>query len=212
MIYKSIVGSRSYGLDVAGSDVDIAVVSDKHWVTGKPNSHIILWTPDAFAVLQKGPCRRWVDCTMLFPHEFCIVNALSEWIIDNREEMVKALLPELYGVYTEACADFDRHVRGDNKRVMYAIHFRNMLANYADGMTFAEALKPQGADRVFLIAVRNGMAPKGLVVEATAKARERAKAAAGFYAEPKANAAILDEFKHMVYRELGLIDKGRRKP
>ena len=205
MIYKSIVGSRSYGLSVTSSDVDIAIVSDKQLnktAFRKNGYDMYLWTPDQFAVLQQGSCHRWVDCSMLFPHEFCIENDLSKWVEENREEMIKALLPEVYGVYTSASADFARNSQGKNKRIMYAIHFRNMLANYAEGMTFAEALKPQGTDRAFLLSVRNGIAPAELVIEASKKARERAKAVAGFYAEPRAGASVLDEFRYMVYREV----------
>lgn len=210
MIYKSIVGSRSYGLDLSSSDTDIAVVFTKRqreMYSRKHGCDAFLWTPDELAVLQKGSRRRWVDCTMLFPHEFCIENGLSNWIVEHREEMVKSMLPDIYGVYMSACKDFIRNPDHNNKWVMYAIHFRNMLANYAEGMTFAEALKPQGAYRTFLLSVRNGIAPKELVIEANAKARERAKEVAGFYAEPKADLAILNEFKHMVYKEVEELKK-----
>lgn len=205
MIYKAIVGSRSYGLNVDGSDVDLAIVSDKQLDNAtfrKDGYDLYLCTPDDLAVLRQGSCHTWWDWTRLFPHEFCIKNDLSSWIEENREEMVKALLPEIYEAYTTACADFIRHANGKNKRIMYAIHFRNMLANYAEGMTFAEALKPPGAYRGFLLSVRKGNAPAELVLEENAKARERAKAVAGFYAEPKASVSILEEFKHMVQKEV----------
>lgn len=205
MIYKAIVGSRSYGLDIASSDTDIAVVLTKQprqMYFRKYGCCALLWTPDELAALRKGSYQRWVDYTMLFPHEFCVENDLSKWIAEHREEMVKAMLPGIYETYMSACKDFVRNPNGLNKYPMYAIHFRNMLANYAEGMTFAEALKPQGADRIFLLSVRNGIAQKELVIEANAKARERAKAVAGFYAEPKASVSILEEFKHMVQKEV----------
>lgn len=88
---------------------------------------------------------------------------------------------------------------------MYAIHFRNLLYNYANGMTFAEAHKAQGETRDFLLAVRKGEVPIKLVLEENAKARERAKSVAGFYQEPKADPSILDEFKYMVNREVELL-------
>lgn len=199
MIYKSIVGSRAYGLNTEDSDTDIAVVSGKQWITHKPKCHIFSWTPEDFAGLMQDSCHNWVVCSMLFPNRFCVENDLSKWISENREDMIKAMLPEIYQAYTAACGKFIREPY--NKRIMYAIHFRDMLANYAEGMTFAEAIKPQGEDRDFLLSVRNGTASVGQVREANRKARERAKSAAGFYAEPRSSASVLREFRNMVYRE-----------
>ncbi len=209
MIYKTIVGSRSYGLSVGHSDVDIGMVSDKRPQIGS-GCDVYLWKPEDFVTQLTGSKLEWYGCQWLFPHEFLIVNDLLAWIVESRETMIKALLPEIYQSYNSASVNFvlNSHGRhGKNKRIMYAIHFRNMLANYAEGMTFAEALKPQGADRTFLLSVRNGIAPRELVLEENAKARERAKAVAGFYAEPRADTAILDEFKRMVYREVENLKK-----
>lgn len=208
MIYKAVVGSQTYGLSRAYSDLDVAVVSDKKFDRGafrRNGEDLYLWTPNEFAMLQQGDSHSWVVYQMLFPYKFCIENDLTKWLVENREEMIKSLLPSTYKAYMSICEYLARNSRGKNKHIAYAIHFRNMLANYAEGMTFAEAIKSQGADRTFLLSVRNGIAPKELVIEENANARERAKAVAGFYAEPKASTDILDEFKHMVYREVDLL-------
>lgn len=201
MIYKSIVGSRSYGLSVEHSDVDMAMVSDKRQPL-RPEFDVYLCVPSVFVERMTSSKSMWFDYQWLFPHEFCIENGLSRWISENCEDMVKAMLPDVYHAYATASAAFARNSQGKNKRIMYAIHFRNMLANYADGMTFAEALKPTGTERAFLLSVRNGIAPKDAVLEANRKARERANAVAGFYDKPRADSYVLDEFRHMVYREV----------
>lgn len=209
MIYKAIVGSQMYGLSAENSDIDLAIVSEKHFdkeTFWKDGYDMRLWTPDELAVLRKGEHHKWFDFTRLFPYEFCIKNDLSNWIEENREEVVKAILPELYETYITDCVKLCQRADVLNKRTMLAIHFRNMLANYAEGMTFAEALKPQGVYRDFLLSIRNGKAPIARVQAANTNARERAKAVAGFYAEPKADLAILDEFKYMIYREVELLN------
>ena len=204
MIYKSVVGSQTYGLSRDYSDLDVAVVSDRKFsreAFRRNGEDLYLWTPNEFAMLQQGDSHSWVVYQMLFPHEFIIENDLSNWLTDHREELVKSLLPSTYKTYMAICDYMAQNSRGKNKHIAYAIHFRNMLANYAEGMPFAEAIKATGDCRTFLLSVRNGIAPKELVIEENANARERAKAVAGFYAEPKADLAILDEFKHMVYKE-----------
>lgn len=225
MIYRCVMGSESYGLTVAGSDKDIGIVSNKTYELAswrRKKVDVRVQPPQMFAELRCGGQpdielslrnggyigHPWT-CQWFFPHKFCMDNDLTKWVAENREDMMKAILPSIYEKYSNFADGVrlvpNRYYRGEQKFIAYAIHFRNLLANYAEGMTFAEAHKAQGETRDFLLSVRKGEVPIKLVLEENAKARERAKAVAGFYAEPKADKSILDEFKYMVNREVELL-------
>jgi len=223
VIYKAIIGSPSYGLNIGSSDVDAVIVSDS-WRTmfvWESGHDMFCFSPNEFVRRSQIALGNRCDYLQyIFPHEFCMNNDLSNWIQTNREDMIKAQLPDVYKLFAATSAKYVRHIydpyfpdakrrKEGRKKVMYAIHFRNILFNYAEGTTFAEAHKAQGETREFLLAVRKGEVPIKLVLEENAKARERAKSVAGFYAEPKPDKSILDEFKYMVNREVELLDKER---
>lgn len=220
MIYRSIIGSRSYGLALTTSDIDVAVVSDKAYEVPPRMErwhHLLSLSPEVFVMRWSDLLKaHWGSCQWLFPHEFHLDNDLTKWIIENREDVIRVNLPGIYAMHMRAACKMERNVsqlyylsRLTRKSIAYAIHFHNMLYNYAEGMTFAEAHTTNGETQNFLFAVRKGEAPLKLVLEENAKARERAKAVANFYTEPRADVRVLDEFKHMVYREATLLkDRG----
>lgn len=220
MIYEVIVGSRASRLDIDGSDVDVGMV----FGTESPSKqykdsecHMIPLSIDEFMDYRYIRTRTPpYQLNWFFPHDFCIESDLSRWIGENREDIIRAQLPTVYSMYATASATFanslaKHYLNGADwrkKRVAYAIHYRNILYHYANGMTFAEAHKAQGETRDFLLAVRKGEVPVKLVLEENAKARERAKSVAGYYQEPRADLSVLDEFKYMVQREVKLLERG----
>lgn len=229
MIYKGIVGSRSYGLSNGSSDVDTLIIADAEMcsvVDPQTRCHKIVHTPKTFMLLRTGECGKFSrtadhkdyfgypnNVQAFFPQKFCVENRLTEWIKENREDMVKARLADVYERHTLvsewymwfASTKFCTDEQKARKPLMRAIHQYNTLVNYANGMTFADAFVAQGETREFLLSVRNGKAPLELVLEEHAKARAKAKSVAGYYQEPRADLSVLDEFKYMVNREVELL-------
>lgn len=201
IIYKSIVGSRTYGFEVEESDVDLAVIASSFdYQEEGYDTHS--WTPEHFISRFSCPVINWVTHQWLFPADFLLENDLSKWIKENREDFVKAILPEFYNSHLLAIDGFFQKGGPHSKYVARAIHFRNMFVNYAEGMTFEEALKPQGANRDFLLDIRKGKVPVSQILNANATAKTRLLSVEGFYKEPRADKSILEDFKQMVYKEM----------
>lgn len=204
IIYKGIVGSRTYGLDVEESDVDLGVIASSFdYKEEGYDTHSL--TPEYFISRFSRPVINWVTHQWLFPAEFLLENDLSKWIQENREDFVKAILPEYYNSHLLAIDRFFQRGGPHSKYVARAIHFRNMFVNYAEGMTFEEALKPQGANRDFLLDIRKGKVPVSQILNANATAKARLLSVEDFYKEPRADKSILKEFEYMVYREAELL-------
>lgn len=141
IIYKGIVGSRTYGLEVENSDIDLAVVTPS--LDYKEEGYDVhTRSPEWFISRYNKTIMNWVGHHWLFPAEFLLENDLSKWIKENREDFFKAILPEFYNSHLLAINRFLQRGGPHSKYVARAIHFRNMFVNYAEGMTFEEALKP----------------------------------------------------------------------
>jgi hypothetical protein len=189
---------------VEESDVDLGVIASSFdYQEEGYDTHS--WTPEYFISRFSCPVINWVTHQWLFPAEFLLENDLSKWIQENREEFVKAILPEFYNSHLLAINRFLQRGGSHNKYVARAIHFRNMFANYAEGMTFEEALKPQGANRDFLLDIRKGKVPVSQILNANATAKARLLSVEDFYKEPRADKSILKELEYMVYREVELL-------
>ena len=206
IIYKSIVGSRTYGLEIENSDIDLAVVTPS--LDYKEEGYDVhTRSPERFISRYNKTIINWVAHQWLFPAEFLLENDLSKWIKENREDFIKAILPEFYNSHLLAIDRFFQRGGPHSKYVARAIHFRNVFVNYAEGMTFEEALKPQGANRDFLLDIRKGKVPISQILNVNATAKARLLSVEDFYKEPRADKAILTEFENMVYREVDLLNK-----
>ena len=80
-------------------------------------------------------------------------NALSEYILENREAMVQAVRPAVYRVMTEHAAALCTHCSWlyplFPKRLAYALLHYQILANHAGGMEFAQTMRPEGEELDF---------------------------------------------------------------
>lgn len=208
MIYKAIIGSRTYGLETEESDVDLAIVSsvvqDKQLYLSQ-GFDMYHYTPEEFVSRIVNSSILWVDYQWLFPHEFCLKNNLIEWIKENREEMIKAVLPTLY--QSHFCIYGSNSYKNSiyHKRVIRAIHFHNMLVEYAEGAKFEDAIKAKGDTKNFLLAAREGKAPVKRLLEVEKNTKARAEAVVDFYKSPRADLSILEDFKQVVYKEVDAI-------
>lgn len=208
MIYEVLGGSRAYDLSIESSDYDLLRVSDTnlglgHWENGY---NLIQIAYNDFIEYGSFDHTFAYALQWFFPHEFRSDNDLTAWIKANREEMVRANLPKVYSIFMNYADGFSvdpelLYPKFSN-RLTYSIHFRNLLYNYANGMTFAEAHVAQGDMKDFLLSVRRGELELPVILEQNAIALEKAKSVETFYTSGVVTTSIFDEFKSMVDAEI----------
>ena len=180
MIYKSVVGSRSYDLAIPTSDVDISKV-----VLSDSSNSILISSLSEFISDMFGPNPRWFFTQFLFPESFIQKDDLSELYqtIKRRADRLSMFPDASYKV--------------DPKRLAYGTFFYSMLANYADGMPFEKAHRPEGYLHDLLIRMRLGQIPVNEAINVNFLERKRAEQSIGFYKEsgPK---NILEDFRNLV--------------
>lgn len=206
MIYESVGGSRAYCLETDTSDYDVFRVKNQETKKYSENgTHIIQLSYDEFVrqavEAPVNPC----NPQLLFPHEFLLVNDLSNWIVANREDVVKAMRKDIYAGFLDRAEGLafgaDLYYPSFPKRLVYSTHFAKVLYHYAQGMTFAEAHVCQDDVKELLLAARRKEADKKLLLAVNSEALEQARSVAGFYTGTD-NTAILDEFRAVVRAEI----------
>lgn len=208
MIYEVLGGSRAYDLEIETSDYDLLRVSDTNLGLGYHENgyNVIQVTYDEFKKFGTFEHDNSYIFQWLFPHEFRSDNDLTTWIKANREEMIKANLPKVYSIFMEFANGFSQDPEllypRFSGRLVNSIHFRNLLYNYANGMTFAEAYVASNDTKDFLLSVRRGEPELSLVLEENALALERAKSVETFYTSGIVTTPIFDEFKSVVQAEI----------
>ena len=215
MIFQSVVGSRALCLEDDGSDFDCCAVTieghEPKILLPVDNYHIFSKSPSQFGgFLKYNSNKHHGCCQWIFPYQFCLDNDLTRWIKENREEMILATLPEVYEVYTQSARELElgRRLLYPEKMLKlaaYSLHFRDMLINYANGMTFDEARQAKGERQQFLLSLRRGDMPLKVYFDENDRLREEVKKVADFYKDPKANPSILQEFRYMIKREVELL-------
>lgn len=185
MYFEAIGGSRSYGLEIETSDTDLLCLDNTPIVEDGYN--VIRISPEEFRARLMGERDNAYYVQWLFPHEVKSDNQLSSWLLEHREQVVKAQLPYIYRVFTGHVARLMHHadwIYGVYpKRLAYCTLFNSIIANYADGMTFAEAHKPVGELHDYLVSVRRGEIELADALARCELERTRAELAAGFYAD-----------------------------
>lgn len=214
-MYKAIVGSRSHGIEIPESDLDISIVKVSNTLyktTIHDNINNLISSESKFISDMFSPYPNWYFSQYLFPKEFIDNNALTDYIKSNREAIMFERRDVLYNVLirnASASATFFNQLYDKRpKRAAYSILFYSILANYADGMPFAQAHKPDGELHDFLVNIRLGQIP---VEEALARKeleRLRVEKAKNFYLENQSK-KILNEFEQVILQE---IDTKRGEP
>ena len=208
MIYEALGGSRAYDLEIKTSDYDLLRAAATNMGLGYHENgyNVLQRTYDEFKKYGSFECDNWYISQWLFPREFRSDNDLTAWIKTNREDMIKANLPKVYSALMNYADGFSVDPEllypTHSKRLMYSIHFRNLLYNYANGMTFAEAHVAQGDMKDFLLSVRRGELELPVILEQNAIALEKAKSVEAFYTSRIVTTSIFDEFKSMVDAEI----------
>ena len=203
IIYKSILGSRSYDFAAPDSDVDVGVInltSMGKRVIREKGLDVLPSSYSEFISDMLGPTPRWFFTQFLFPESF-EEGDIAKYIIENREDIIGARLPMLYETIKrrgDGLSNFgDRLYKVCPKRLAYSTLFYSILANYAEGMPFALAHRPEGELHDFLIGMRLGQVPLEDAVARNALERTRAEKAAGFYRQA-VHPEVLREFEQVI--------------
>lgn len=194
--YEVIAGSRSYGLDLPESDMDRCRVANDWEITMEGRENIIQVTRHEF--LNRIFCRhdnayylQW-----LYPAQVCSDNEVSRYLMDRRETITAAQKGAVYRVLTahagrlEKYSDllYDRYP----KRAAYAALLYSVAANYAQGVPFSRAHRPDEELRTFLLGIRRGEVPQGEAMARISAERARALAAKTFYSAQPDDALLRD--------------------
>ena len=209
MIYhECIAGSRAYGLEIEGSDIDVCRIADSWNTAGHDGEkHIIQVPREEFvdrAVLQRETplyIQWW------FPFEINTPGALSEYMIENRESVVRASKKRVWELHIRTARGLSEHPEHYYprfpKRLAYSTHYYDMLAKYAAGEPFVNAIRASGDMREALIAMRKNELPLEEVVAINTDARARADACADWYAS-EADTGVLNGIQKDLKELLGL--------
>ena len=205
--YEVIAGSRSYGLEIEQSDVDLCRVSDTWNMGATEGEYNILQIPkDEFVHRVIGDHSSVYYLQWLFPYKVSSNNALTTYLQENREKIVHALLPYIYRVFWTTANGLKMYADWlyelYPKRLAYSAHFYSLLANYADGMSFAQAHVAQDELRNELLAMRKKEIVLSDAITICEEQKKRAEAASDFYQAEK-DEIYLNEVASQMRRLMG---------
>lgn len=208
MLYKGIVGSCSHGIEIPKSDTDICFVDtsfSSRRSTFENGENVFEWPASGLIQVMLMNEPPWFLYQILFPEKFLEETALSKYIEQSRDQIIKARLPVVYSTLLERAEGLkyfsDILYERFPKRMTYSTLCYSILANYAEGMPFAQAHRPEGELHDFLVGTRIGQVPLEDAVARNELERLRAEKAAGFYKEA-VRPEILREFEHVILEEI----------
>ena len=186
MYYKCILGSRSYNLDLPTSDYDILVCGDFNDNTEIPHSHEIRKMPDKFIrdILLLNIDAYYMQT--YFPSEVLVQTELVDYILKNREDIIKANLDKVYATYMKKANSLSDKLDTKGmrfpKRAIYSCLFYDTLYRYAtQNISFAEAFKPEESFRQWLLAIRRKEISKEEIIMKNEELRKKAESVSAFY-------------------------------
>ena len=184
-IYASIGGSRAHGIEIEESDVDLYRVGSPELHTMQDGYNLIQILLDDFVrrLFVQRKCGH--DLQLLYPLEMKVDNDLTRCILQSRDSVIEAIRPTVYDALMDhaarLCVEPEWLYPIFPKRLTYALLFYSILSNYADGMPFAQAMRPDGILHDRLIAIRKHKPELDEVMEWISAARTGADEAKGFY-------------------------------
>ncbi len=182
------IGSQAHGISLPVSDSDIFILDpsvdyyEKHYQNGVDTHR------GSLAYLKKlfGESPPWYSVQIICPAASLEESAVADYLEQNREEIAEAKKSVIYPSLLKRADSLyngsaNLYALGYGKRVAYSILCYSILANYADGMSFLEACRPEGALHDFLIGVRLLQVAPEDVLARLEQERLRAKNAGQFY-------------------------------
>ncbi len=196
------IGSQAHGLNLPTSDNDIFILDplvdyyEKHYQNGLDTHR------GSLEYLKKlfGESPPWYSVQIICPAASLEASAVADYLEQNRKEIAEAKKSVIYPSLLKRAdslynGSFNLYALGYGKRVAYSILCYSILANYADGMSFLEACRPEGALRDFLLGVRLLQVDPEDVLARLEQERLRAKNAEQFYAAEVSQDVIAELIK-----------------
>lgn len=209
-IYNAIVGSRSYGLNIDDSDIDVALVCEQVKSSTKKIENLDYHYADYNDFFSRvlGNKRSTYYYQYLFPSEYIIKNELSEYIRQNNESIMSAQLNTVYNLLLRHSQIFasEKEIWWNRfpKRMMYSTFFCTVLYNHANGMCFADAFRPTGDLKEWLVAARQLELNFDEIINRNSIEMRNAISVEKFYQVPE-NTIILNDFKQQIERQILLV-------
>lgn len=149
MKLQFLVGSACYGLSVETSDTDVYLVGNGDYIMSEcKKPHVIHDSSDIFIrksllEYQKHP----LFLQALFPAKSLINTDASRFIEETREMAIRSNLKSVYDTHISIGSGLlylmEEFTLRAPKRVAYGILFLDTIYRYAEGATFAEAIRPE---------------------------------------------------------------------
>lgn len=198
-----LLGSASYGLTTENSDIDICIVgSGVHPIPNYNKVDVFHQSKEDFVqdiLLERK--KHPLLLQRLFPAEIMLDTEASKYIIDTRESVIKAQLKKIYEVHMKIgnifTKNIDRTYHLFPKRLAYGIMFFDTMYRYAQGIPFAEAIRPEEDFRQWLLDVRNGTIDLEEIKSVCEEKKEKAESVSSFY-DCDVNQDYLDTWKSYV--------------
>ena len=187
MIYNEIIaGSRAYGLEIEGSDIDLCRVAEEWNIGGYEGEYNLIQVPrDEFikraflTYLQPYYIQWW------FPLLFRTQNEIARYIKENREHFVESnsrlVYKRLHDFSDRLYVHADQIYQGYPKRMAYSTLFYAILTRYAEGRSFADAFHLDGEIQQQLLAMRRREVPLEEAIALNRAYKDKADAVFDFY-------------------------------
>lgn len=197
MIYKTICGSRSYGLELPTSDYDIIICGENNVKTNIPHSHEIIIKPENFHKKLLLLTDDAYDMQLYFPREILIPSELSNYINLHKEEIISANLNKVYFSYMKKAnglsVDLNKWGIKYPKRSAYSCLFYDTLYRYAtQDIAFEHAFKPNKDFKQWLLSVKKREIPLEEILKRNEELRKSAERISNFY-ENQQNEMVLNK-------------------
>lgn len=194
-----ICGSRAYNLQTEESDTDLVIIANEDWKIKVDNR-------DGYNILYNTPTLLWERLTgikeyahiwqFFYPLYFTENNFLVEYIINNREKIIKASLPYIYksfSNYFNTClSNMNSFYKVRRKCVCYSFLYASVLYNYANGLGFDKCLRPEGEWHDILLGIRTQDISLKQCNELKSEYEYKIKIVENFYKSPEFNTSLVD--------------------
>jgi hypothetical protein len=170
VIYRCVVGSRAYGLDVTGSDTDLRGIylppADLHWSLygvpeqlENPETEECYWEVQKFLILALKANPNILEC--LYTPLVERATPLAQELLDMREIFLSKLIYQTYNGYVMSqFKKLQKHIQ--NKGTIKWKHAMHLIRLLLSGITALEqgyVLVDVGEYRTELLAIRSGGVP-----------------------------------------------------
>lgn len=198
--YQVIAGSRSYGLEIEGSDIDLCRAADEYDIGKMYGPYNLIQVPlDELRrrIIENSYNAYYLQ--WLFPYKVLSNNTLTDFLQSNRELIISAQKAQVYDILMAHANGLsmyaDKFYDLFPKRLAYAALFYSMAVNYANGMSFAQA-HHAGELQGTLLALRRKELPLNDVLRLVNEQKIKAQKVQKFYMEPT-NDEIIKETNNM---------------